>query len=110
MPNPISDLADFSSMSYNNLNIVVKKAIEYVDRMKNADREIKGLSYSSVPGKQASRVRISLKSTKEDKFLDEYDSPETYPQKLTLACFLFAVSSLCGLDKRAVILCTNATG
>ncbi len=110
MSAPISDLADFSSMSFNNLNLVVKKAIEYVDRMKNADREIKGLSYSSLPKKQASRIRISLKSSKDGKFLDEYDSPETYPQKLTLACFLYSVSSLCNLDKRARILCTNAAG
>tara|TARA_Y100000746_G_C15370221_1_gene393826 strand:+ start:105 stop:929 length:825 start_codon:yes stop_codon:yes gene_type:complete len=110
MSAPISDLADFSSMSFNNLNLVVKKAIEYVDRMKNADREIKGLSYSSLPKKQASRIRISLKSSKDGKFLDEYDSPETYSQKLTLACFLYSVSSLCNLDKRARILCTNAAG
>ena len=111
MAEPISDLLDLSSMSFNNLNLVVKKAIEYVDKMKNSDREIKGLSYTSLPKKRATKIRISLKSSSKDgKFLDEYDSPETYSQKLTLACFLYSVSSLCNLGNRANILCTNATG
>jgi hypothetical protein len=107
---PISTLVDISTINYNNLNLIVKKAIEYEARMRSADREINGLSFISLPTKHASRIRISLKSSNDGKFSDEYEAPNTYPQQLTLACFLFSVSSLANLGNRAHILCTNASG
>jgi hypothetical protein len=110
MAAPISTLVDISTINYNNLNLIVKKAIEYVARMRSADREINGLSFISLPTKHASRIRISLKSSNDSKFSDEYDAPKTYSQQLTLACFLFSVSSLVNLGNRAHILCTNASG
>jgi len=110
MAAPISTLIDISTINYNNLNLIVKKAVEYVERMKSADREINGLTFTSLPNKPASRVKIHLKYGTDGKFLDEYNSPETFSQKLTLACFLFSVSSLSNLGNRAHILCTNASG
>jgi hypothetical protein len=110
MAAPISTLVDISTINYNNPNLIVKKAIEYVERMKAADREINGLSFTSLPNKPAKVIRISLKSSNDSKFSDEYKSPETFSQQLTLACFLFSVASLTNLGNRAHILCTNASG
>ena len=107
---PISTLVDLSTIHYNNLNLIVKKAVKYVERMKTAKREINGLSYSSIPENKSTRVRISLKSSGDGKFSDEYKPPETYQQQLTLACFLLAVSRLANLGSRVHILCTNASG
>jgi len=110
VPSPISNLVDLSTIHYNNLNLIAKKAVEYVERMKTANCEINGLSYSSIPANTKTRVRISLKSSVNGKFLDEYEPPETYQQQLTLACFLYSVSSLTNLGNRAHIFCTNASG
>jgi len=108
---PISKLVDLSIVSHNNPRLIAKKAVEYVDRMKAADREISGLSYRSLPtDKRPSSVKIKLKSSTDNKFVDEYKSPETYNNKLTLACFLLSVSMLTNLGNRAHILCTNASG
>ena len=63
VPSPISNLVDLSTIHYNNLNLIAKKAVEYVERMKTANCEINGLSYSSIPANTKTRVRISLKSS-----------------------------------------------
>ena len=107
---PISTLVDLSTIHYNNLNLIVKKAVEYVGRMKTAKREINGVSYSRQPNQSTKAVRISLKSSSDGKFVDEYELPETYHQQLTLACFLFSVSSLTNLGTRGRVFCTNASG
>ena len=107
---PISTLVDLSIIHHSNLNLIVKNAVQYIDRMKTADREINGLSFEYHPNKTGGAVTITLKSSKDGKFSDRYESPETYHQKLTLACFLLAVSKLTNLETRAHILCTNASG
>jgi len=111
MAAPISTLIDISTINHNNLNLIVKKAIQYVERMKSSNRVINGLSFTILPNKTSAIARISLKSSSgNSKFSDDYESPETFPQQLTLACFLFSVAHLTNLGNRAHILCTNSSG
>ena len=110
MTAPLSDLLDISNLSYNNLNLIVKKSAEYVQKMNDAGRKISGVSYNCLPDKQPSKIRIIVKSSQDGKFTDEYASPKTFSQQLTVACFLFSVSTLANLGNSAFILCTNASG
>jgi hypothetical protein len=107
---PIDDLVNLSGLSHNNPQLIVKRAVEYVDKMSHAGREILGLSFTSLPTGSPSRVLLRVKSADDEKFKDQYNPPDSYHQQLAVACFLYAVASVAGLDNRATILCTNASG
>ena len=106
----VNTLIDLSKINHNNPNMIVKKAAMYIDEMGCAEREIIGINFRCLPKKKPSLVRISVRSSKDDKFVDIYNPPKSYPQQFTLACFLFAVANLLKLGNRAHILCTNASG
>ena len=106
----VNTLIDLSTINHNNPNMIVKKAAIYIGEMEHAEREIVGINFKCLPKKKPSMVRIYVKSSKDDKFVDEYTPPKSYPQQFTLACFLFAVANLLKLGNRAHIFCTNASG
>ena len=106
----ISDLVDLRGVDYRNLELIVKRAVEYVETIKSGEREVIGLGFKRIPSHEPGAVTISLTRSGKGRETNRYLPPETYRDQLTIACFLFAVAKLSGVGNKANILCSDSRG
>ena len=54
------DLVDLRGVDYRNLELIVKRAVEYVETIKSGEREVIGLGFKRIPSHEPGAVTISL--------------------------------------------------
>ena len=101
-------IVDLSGVSPQNLELIVKKAVHFVEKNRATDGEIIGLGFKSIPTSEAGAVTISFSKEGKGRKQKRYSPPPSYRDQLSLSCFLLAVSLYLDLGKRAFILCTNS--
>ena len=108
MSTRIEELVDLSVIHYRNTQLVIKKAIEYVENNRSLGVDIVGIGFELHPGSRPSQITIKSKRNQKHSDTKRYSPPETWDKQLTLACFLYAIAKYIHLGNRAHILCTNS--
>lgn len=108
MSTSIDELVDLSIIHYRNPQLVIKKAVEYVEKNRLMKIEIVGLAFESLPTHGAKQITITSKRDGRERSPKRYSPPETWDMQLTLACYLYAIGKYASLGKRSHILCTNS--
>ena len=104
----IKGILDLSVVKHNNLKLVVKKAVEFVEVQKNSGNGISGINFRVLPEKSPGKVIISLNKKGESGDKLVYSPPRTWKQQLTVACFVYSIGKYADLGNRANVLCTNS--
>jgi len=108
MSTSIDELVDLSIIHYRNPQLVIKKAVEYVENSRTLGVEIVGLAFEVLPTHGAKQITIKSKRDGREEGSKRYSPPETWDRQLTLACYLYAIAKYTSLGNRAYILCTKS--
>jgi len=108
MSTSIDELVNLSIIHYRNPQLVIKKAVEYVENSRTLGIELVGLGFEVLPERGGKQIKIKSKRDGKDGGSKQYSPPETWDRQLTLACFLYAIAGYASLGNRAHILCTNS--
>lgn len=104
----IRNLVDLSGVDYRNIELIVKKAIEYVEINRSEGLEVIGLGFSKLPSSEPGSITLSLRREGKGREVNRYSPPNTYREQLTIACFLFAVAKYSNIGNKANILCFDS--
>jgi len=107
-PGDIRNLVDLSGVTYRNLELIVKMAVEYVEINRAEGLEVIGLRFERKPSSEPKAITLSLRRDGKGRESRQYLPPRTYREQLTLACFLFAVARYSDIGIKAHILCSDS--
>jgi len=104
----IRNLVDLSGVDSRNIELIVKKAIEYVEIIRSEGLEVIGISFIKIPSSEPGAITLILSREGKGKEKRRYSPPHSYKQQLTIACFLFAIAKYSNIGNKAHILCSNS--
>ena len=99
----LEGLVDLGKMHWGNQNLVVKKAVEWVEKNRNLGKKILGIRWERKPQHRPGMIRITIQGKEREQL--EFGPPETWDLQLTLACWLYSIRAYATLDNRAHIIC-----
>ena len=105
----IRNLVDLSGVDFRNIELIVKKAIEYVEINRSEGLEVIGLGFSKLPSSEPGAITLSLRREGKGREINRYRPPNTYRKQLTIACFLFAVAKYSNIGNKANIICFDSS-